>query len=52
MGGIFLKSPDFPEGFPIDAEQLHYLVKHGFVEFPDMESMDIAERNTVDTLSR
>ncbi|EFQ25936.1 uncharacterized protein GLRG_01080 [Colletotrichum graminicola M1.001] len=52
MGGIFLKSPDFPEGFPIDAEQLHYLVKHGFIDFPDMESMDISERNTVDTLSR
>ncbi|KZL70876.1 tannase subunit [Colletotrichum tofieldiae] len=52
MGGIFLKSPDFPDGFPIDAEQLYYLVKHGFVDFPDMESMDISERNTVDTLSR
>ncbi|KAK1579338.1 uncharacterized protein LY79DRAFT_613956 [Colletotrichum navitas] len=52
MGGIFLKSPDFPEGFPINAEQLHYLVKHGFVDFPDMKSMDISERNTVDTLSR
>lgn len=52
MGGIFLKTPDFPGGFPIDAEQLHYLVKNNFVEFPDMESMDIAERNSVDTLSR
>ncbi|TDZ32394.1 hypothetical protein C8035_v012424 [Colletotrichum spinosum] len=52
MGGVFIKTPDFAEGFPIDAEQLHYLVKHGFVDFPDMESMDISERNTVDTLSR
>ncbi|KXH69263.1 hypothetical protein CSAL01_01741 [Colletotrichum salicis] len=52
MGGIFLKSPDFPERFPIDAEQLHYLVKHGFVDFSNIESMDIAERNTVDTFSR
>ncbi|KAK1964108.1 hypothetical protein LY78DRAFT_640180 [Colletotrichum sublineola] len=52
MGGIHLKTPDFPDGFPINAEQLHYIVKHGFVEFPDMDSMDISERNTVDTLSR
>ncbi|KAL0931223.1 uncharacterized protein CTRU02_213958 [Colletotrichum truncatum] len=52
MGGIHLKSPDYPEGFPINAEQLFYLVKHGFVEFPDMDSMDIKERNSVDTLSR
>ncbi|KAI1128455.1 hypothetical protein F5Y10DRAFT_291997 [Nemania abortiva] len=52
MGGIFLTSPDFPNGFPITGKQLHYLVKHGHVEFPDMESMSIDERNTTDTLSR
>ncbi|KAK1674854.1 hypothetical protein BDP55DRAFT_704504 [Colletotrichum godetiae] len=38
-------------GFPVDAEQLHYLVKHGFADFPDMDSVNIAERNTIDTLS-
>ncbi|TEA20883.1 hypothetical protein C8034_v008033 [Colletotrichum sidae] len=52
MGGIHLKSPDFPQGFPINAEQLYYLVKHDFAEFPDMNSMEITERNSVDTLSR
>ncbi|KAF3012861.1 hypothetical protein E8E14_010940 [Neopestalotiopsis sp. 37M] len=52
MGGIFLTSPDFPDGFPINAQQFHYLVKHEYIDFPDMESMDISERNSADTLSR
>ena len=52
MGGIFLISPDFPKGFPINAEQLYYLVKHNIVDFPDMEKMEIEERNGMDTLSR
>jgi len=52
MGGIHLTSPDFPDGFPINAEQLYYLVLHKQVDFPDMTLMSIAERNTLDTLSR
>ncbi|RAL17628.1 uncharacterized protein BO97DRAFT_381181 [Aspergillus homomorphus CBS 101889] len=52
MGGIHLRSPDFPEGFPIDAQQLHYLISHRYVDIPDMEQMAIEERNSVDTLSR
>ncbi|KAI1841681.1 hypothetical protein JX266_012146 [Neoarthrinium moseri] len=52
MGGIFLTSPDFPDGFPINAQQFYYLVKHDYIDFPDMEAMDISERNSSDTLSR
>ncbi|KAF3809571.1 hypothetical protein GCG54_00012857, partial [Colletotrichum gloeosporioides] len=52
MGGLFLRSPDFQEGFPITAEELYYLVKHGHVDFPDMESMKVAKIDTADTLSR
>lgn len=52
MGGIHLTSPDYPDGFPINAEQLYYLVKHKHVDFPDMAKMHISERNTQDTLSR
>ena len=52
MGGIYLRSPDFDKGFPITAEQLHYLVKQGHVDFPDMSEMHITERNAVDTLSK
>lgn len=52
-GGVHLKSPDFPQGFPIDAQQLHYLMDHKFVDCLDLEStMNISERNSVDTLSR
>lgn len=47
-----MKSPDFPRGFPIDAQQLHYLIKHDFVAPLDLDSMDISERNSVDSLSR
>lgn len=52
MGGIHLTSPDFPQGFPIDAQQLYYLVIHNHVDLPDMENMDISERNAADALSR
>lgn len=50
--GILLTTPDFPEGFPINAEQLHWLVKHEHVDFPNMNDMNIGERNASDTLSR
>ena len=52
MGGIHLVTSDYPGGFPINAEQLIYLVEHRFINFPDMESMCIDERNSADTLSR
>jgi hypothetical protein len=52
MGGIHLTSLDYPKGFPINSEQLFYLVKNGHVDFPDMEKMDIQERNAKDILSR
>ncbi|KAL6403896.1 oxidoreductase [Ilyonectria robusta] len=52
MGGIHLTSPDFQGGFPINAEQLHYLVLHKHLDFPDMETMEISERNSLDRLSR
>ena len=49
---MLLTSPDYPDGFPIDANQLHYLLKHGHIDFPDMKEMNIHERNTSDKLSR
>jgi hypothetical protein len=56
MGCLHLTAPDYSdangESFPINAEQFHYLLKHGFVDFPDMDKLEIKERNSVDTLSR
>jgi hypothetical protein len=51
-GGIHLRSPDFPQGFPINARQLHYLLKNKFIVPSEVESMEISERNSVDYLSR
>ncbi|RAK82203.1 uncharacterized protein BO72DRAFT_420195 [Aspergillus fijiensis CBS 313.89] len=52
MGGIHLRSPDFPEGSPIDARQLYYLLSQDYIDMPDMGQMAIEERNSADTLSR
>lgn len=52
MGGLFLRSPDFQKGFPITAEEFHYLLEQGHVEFPDIDSMMVDKTDTADTLSR
>ncbi|TLD17436.1 uncharacterized protein PgNI_00027, partial [Pyricularia grisea] len=52
MGGFQLKAPDFPNGFPINAEQLFYLVKHGHLDFPVLTKEEICQRSRVDELSR
>ncbi|KAM6522766.1 hypothetical protein FALCPG4_012381 [Fusarium falciforme] len=56
MGCVHLTAPDYSiadgKTFPINAEQLHYLVRHNHVEFPDLDQLEIEDRNSVDTLSR
>jgi hypothetical protein len=52
MGGIELKAPDYPEGFPINGRELLYLVKHGFLEPPIITKEDIKAVNKVETFSR
>lgn len=56
MGCLHLTAPDYSlkEGrtFPINAEQFHYLVRYGHLDFPDVEKWEINDRNSVDTLSR
>jgi hypothetical protein len=51
MGGFALKSPNFPT-FPLDAEQLYFLVSKGYLEYPNIEREDIDEKNKADGLSR
>ncbi|KAL2157859.1 hypothetical protein VTH06DRAFT_4912 [Thermothelomyces fergusii] len=51
MGGFTLVSPDYPP-FPVNAEQLHYLVKHGHVDFPDITKDDIKAMSKTDSLSK
>lgn len=52
MGGFHLRAPDFPCGFPINAEQLFYLVKHGHLDFPVLTREEIGRRSRVDDLSK
>lgn len=51
MGGFVLKSPDFPT-FPLDAEQLYYLVLKGHLQYPHVEKAEIDEKNKSNGLSR
>jgi len=51
MGGFTLSSPDSPP-FPINGEQLHYLILHGYVDHPELSKADLEKLNKVDGLAR
>jgi len=51
MGGFVLASPDFPD-FPLDAEQLHYLISKGYLEHPNTDKELINDKNKADGLAR
>ncbi|KAF4437471.1 hypothetical protein F53441_13032 [Fusarium austroafricanum] len=51
MGGILLKAPEFPP-FPVDSQQLAYLIERRYLEMPSISSDDIADRNKADGLAR
>lgn len=38
--------------FPIDARQVHYLFSHGYIDYPDIPSSCIADKNKSDGLAR
>ncbi|KAJ5354123.1 hypothetical protein N7541_006687 [Penicillium brevicompactum] len=44
MGGFLLQSPG-SEMFPIDAEQLFWLVKDEFIVYPELDIEDIEDKN-------
>ncbi|KAK4102299.1 hypothetical protein N658DRAFT_506487 [Parathielavia hyrcaniae] len=51
MGGFLLASPDH-DPFPVNSEQLHYLVTHGHVDYPDMSKAEIKALSKTDGLSK
>ncbi|EHK97858.1 hypothetical protein M7I_6355 [Glarea lozoyensis 74030] len=51
MGGIMLQTPGYPE-FPVDAEQLYYLIDKRYIEYPDIHKADIDDKNKSDGLAR
>ena len=51
MGGFVLRSPDFPP-FPLDAEQLYYLISEDFLAYPEIDRALIDDKNKADGLAR
>lgn len=51
MGGFRLKAPEYP-AFPLDAEQLLYVIQNKYVDFPDFDTSDIDDKNKTDGLAR
>jgi hypothetical protein len=52
VGGFFLKTPDLSIPIPLDAEQIFYLVKNHYIDYPILSKDDIADRNKADGLAR
>ena len=51
MGGLHLRTPDWVP-FPIDAKQLHYLIVHHYVAYPEISDVHIRDKNKVDGMVR
>jgi hypothetical protein len=51
MGGLLLDCPDF-RPFPIDAQQLLYLVEHHHLEYPDVKEATVWDKNKADGFAR
>lgn len=51
MGGFVLQAPDFPP-FPVDTQQILYLVREGYISFPDVDKETILDKNKADGFAR
>ena len=51
MGGFILQSPDMAQ-FPIDGEQIAYLVEHKYLQYPEVDETTLSERNKADGFAR
>lgn len=51
MGGIHVQ-PKGWKRFPVNAKQLHYLVRNGYMQYPDIKKWEIEARSKVDGLAR
>lgn len=51
MGGLMLESPDVPP-FPVDGEQLAYLVDKDYLPYPSVDEKTIWDRNKADGFAR
>jgi hypothetical protein len=51
MGGFALDAPDYPR-FPVNANQVHYLVQHDFIDIPNIDRETIEDKNKADAFVR
>ncbi|KAK4135148.1 hypothetical protein BT67DRAFT_292671 [Trichocladium antarcticum] len=51
MGAIIVSPPDSPP-FPVDSQQLAFLVEHRFLDLPDISTDEIRSLNKADGLAR
>lgn len=54
MGGFWIKPPEIDDlpSFPLDAKQLHVLVKEGYIKYPHLEEEEIKDKSKSDGLTR
>lgn len=52
MGGFVLHGPGIADPFPIDNRQLLFLVKYGYLKYPQISSENIKDRNKSDRFAR
>ncbi|KAE9376095.1 hypothetical protein N431DRAFT_371135 [Stipitochalara longipes BDJ] len=52
MGGFVLEAADLAYPIPLDAEQIHYLVKNRYIDYPALDKDEIEDKNKSDGLAR
>jgi hypothetical protein len=52
MGGFVLEAPDLSFPIPLDAEQIFYLVKNKYIDYPAIDEEEIRDKNKADGLAR
>lgn len=52
MGGFVLEGPGIKIAFPVDSQQLLFLVQNDYVEYPSLTREDISDRNKSDGVAR
>lgn len=52
MGGFVLDGPGIKSPFPVDSRQLLFLVRNGYVGYPELAKEDILDRNKSDGFAR
>jgi hypothetical protein len=51
MGGFVLQTPGW-KSFPLDAEQLHYVVSRGYLAYPEIDKAAIDDKDKADGVAR